>query len=238
MFKINDKDIKALEADLRHVAERALPFATKQTLNKTAFDTRKIVLNQIQGKMIERNRFTAQSIRVDMAKTLNIARQEAVVGSTAKYMEDQEFGGVKRARGAQSVAIATRAASGEGTGAGPRQRLPRRANQLKNIRLRRRKGRAPTRKQRNRILIAEAAQAGGAGRYIHLDLGRRSGIFKVTGGKRKPKITMMWDTGRKSVVIPKNPWLAPSVKRSEKQLERNYRNALEFQLKRLRLLGR
>ena len=48
----------------------------------------------------------------------------------------------------------------------------------------------------------------------------------------------MWETGRKSVRIPARPWLAPSVKRAEKQLERNYRNALEFQLKRRGLLGR
>lgn len=238
MFKLNDKGLKALEADLKHLASRAVPFATKATLNKTAFDTRKIALDKIRSKMIQRNRFTVQSIRVEMSKTLNISRQEAVIGSTADYMETQEFGGVKRARGAGSVAIATKAASGEGTGSGPRRKLPRRANQLKNIRLRRRVGGAKTRKQRNRILIAEAARAGGAGRFIHLDLGRRSGIFKVTGGKRKPKLTMMWDTGRRFVVIPKNPWLAPSVKIAEKELPRNYRNALEYQLKRLRLLGR
>lgn len=238
MFGIDNKDLKKLEKDLKQMASRALPFATKATLNKTAFDTRKIALDQIKGKMITRNRFTAQSIRVDIAKTLNISRQEAVIGSTADYMETQEFGGTKRAQGAKSVAIATNASSGEAKSSGPRRKLPRRANLLKNIRLRRRLAGGTTRKQRNRILVAEAAKAGGAGRFIHLDLGRRSGIFKVTGGKRKPKLTMLWDTGRKVVRIPKNPWLAPSVKRGEKQLARNYRKALEFQIKRLDLFRR
>lgn len=243
MFKINDKDLKALEADLKHVAERALPFATKATLNKTAFDTRKIALNQIQGKMIQRNRFTAQSIRVDMAKTLNIARQEAVIGSTADYMETQEFGGTKRAQGAKSVAIATKSASGEGAGAGPRRKLPRRANQLKNIRLRRTR-KAKTRKQRNVFAVQDAVTSGK--RYVFMDLGRRQGIFKVIGGRKNfkrgwpkgAKLKMMHDMSHKSVRIPKNPWLAPSVTSAEKLLEQNYRNALEFQLKRLRLLGR
>lgn len=230
MLTIDDKDIREFEADLKTFARRAYPFATKNTVNKAAFSTQKVARNFVKGKMIERNAFTKRSIQVDPARTLNVSHQAAIVGSTATYMEDQEFGGSKVKSGKHGVAIPTPSASGETNL--PRKKLPRKQNKLQNLKMRKRSGQAKGRKQRNRMLIAQAAAAGGRNRFIFLDLGRRSGIFKVTGGKRKAKLTKIYDLTRSSVTIPKRPWLKPAVDKIQPLIPKFYRNALIFQLKR------
>ena len=83
------------------------------------------------------------------------------------------------------------------------------------------------------MAIKQAAQSGS--KYVFLDLGRSKGIFKVTGGKRRPKIKMVYSFREQSVVIPKSPWLAPSVKKTEEKIPAIYKKSLEFQLQRLGL---
>lgn len=234
MFSINDKDIINLERDLKAFARRAYPFATKATLNTAAFGTQKIARNIISGRMIERNKFTRQSIQVDIARTLNVRRQASTVGSISNYMETQEFGGVKTKTGKHGVPIATSEASNEGPKVIPRKRLPTRANKLRNIKLRRTRNKSTSRKQRNKALIMQAAGKGS--KHIFLDLGRKAGIFRVMGGKKRPRLRKMYDLSRASVNIPRTPWLKPAFDKATAQLPRLYRRALEFQLKRHGLL--
>jgi len=233
MFKVDTSDIKLLEGDLKRMAHRAYPFATKATVNKAAFVAMKISRGHIGSEMITRNAFTKKSIQVEQARTLTVSRQEAIVGSTADYMEVQEFGGVKHKKGSEGVAIATSYSSGEGENTQPRRKLPRRPNKLASIRLQRRSKKGASRKQKNMMAIKQAAESGS--KYVFLDLGRSKGIFKVTGGKRRPKIKMVYSFREQSVSIPKNPWLAPSVRKTEKQIPNIYKKALEFQVKRLGL---
>ena len=230
MLKIDDSDLKQYESDLKTFANRAFPFATKNTLNRSAFEAQKVARNNVDSKMIQRNRFTKQSIQVEQSRTLNISRQSSSVGSIADYMKDQEFGKVIRKSGKEGVPIATSYAAGQSEGAQPRTRLPRKANALASIQLRNKRTRGKTRRQRNLIVIKEAAQSGR--KYIFLDLGRSKGIFKVVGGMRKPKIKMVWSMREQSVVIPRNPWLQPAVKRVQKRMPEFYRDSLVFQLKR------
>jgi hypothetical protein len=228
VFSIGDEGIKQFESDLKTFADRAYPFATKSTVNSSAFKAMKIARDDLSSRMTLRNRFSIQSIQVEQTKTLNVKRQTAIVGSTADYMEDQEFGTTIVKRGKEGVQIATGYASGqEGQ---KRTRLPRRANAMKTIQLQKRRKRGGSRKQRNLVAIKSAAESGT--KFVFLDLGRRKGIFKVTGGKRRPKIKMVHDMSRQSVVIPANPWLAPAVKETRKLVPGIYRNALIFQLKR------
>lgn len=233
MFKVDTSDIALLEGDLKRFASRAHPFASKNTVNTAAFTAQKIWRGHIEDKLITRNTFTKRSIQVEQTRTLNVSRQEAVVGSTAKYMEDQEFGGIKHKRGSEGVAIATSYASGEGEDTQPRKKLPRKPNKLVNIQLQRRGKRGASRKQKNLIAIKQAAKSGS--KYVFLDLGRTKGIFKVTGGKRKPKIKMVYSFREQSVVIPKTPTLAPSIAKTEIQIPNIYKKSIEFQLKRLGL---
>ena len=95
-----------------------------------------------------------------------------------------------------------------------------------------------TRRQRNKILIAETVAKGGSARYIYMDNGGgKEGIFRVKGSKRRPQIRMIYDLSNPTVRIPRNPWLAPAVKVTERKLPNIYRDALIFQAKRNRLFG-
>ena len=148
MFTANDKDLKQLEKDLKTFADRAFPFATKNTLNKAAFTAQKIARKDVSVKMVERNRFTQQSIQVEQTRTLNVRQQRSTVGSIADYMEDQEFGAVKRKKGSEGVSIPTGYSAGQ-QGQQPRTRVPRKANKLASIRLSKKGSRASSRVQRN-----------------------------------------------------------------------------------------
>lgn len=231
MFSINTKEIKRMEADLKTFARRAYPFATRNTINKAAFTTQSTWRGIVSTKMVERNKFTRQSIRVAPEKReLNVNRQQAIVGSTADYMEDQEFGGIRFKRGRHGVPIATGYSAGQ-EGARPRTRLPRRPNKLQNIRLSKRKTRNTRSKaQENLVRVKTAAQSGQ--KYVLLDLNRGPAIFRVLGGKRNLRVKMVHDLSRQSVVTPKNPTLLPAVDIVEPKMPGFYRDSLVFQLKR------
>ncbi len=229
-MKINLDDIKQFEHEL---GKLPVKFAQRSAINGTAFTTQKIARNIVGAKMVQRNAFTKRSIQVDMAK----GSAPAIVGSIADYMATQEFGGVKTTEGKHGVPIPTAAASGESGEARLPQKLPKRPNRLSNIKLRKGGRKGKNRKQRNRVRVQEAAAAGGRNRFIFLDLGRRKGIYKVTGGKRKPKIRKMYDLSKNTVFIPKNPWLKPAVDKAVKSLPSLYLRALEFQAKRLSLFN-
>lgn len=232
MFTIDDDDIVKLELKLRRVAERALPFATKQTVNSVAFAAREEWQGQIREKMITRNKFTERSIRVEQTKTLNIGRQEATVGSVADYMDEQEFGGVKTKKGKHGTPITTSVASGEGEGARPRRRVARRPNRVGNIRLKNDRNRAATRRQQTVIAIKQAVENGD--RFVFLDLQRSKGIYRITGGKRNPQIKLLHDLSRSTVRIPARPTLGPAVRIAQRRLPEIYAKALRFQLARLK----
>ena len=195
----------------------------------------------IRKTMVTRNKFTVQSIQVEPAKTLNVRNQMSIIGSTADYMEDQEFGAIKTKGGKKGVPIATSYSSGEGQQAQPRRRLPKLQNQLANIQLKRKRRKASTRKQQLIFSVQDAVDTGR--KFTYLDLGRRQGIFRVVGGKKNTKrgwpqgakLKMVWDLTRQSVVIPRKPWLSPAVDIAVKTVPETYKKALEFQLKRLGL---
>lgn len=235
MIEIDAKQIKQLERDLKAFAARSIPYANRDALNRSAFSGRKEWQGQIRSKMITRNRFTEQSVRVDMARGLRISQQRAVIGSAAAYMELQEFGGIKRRKGSEGVPIATSYSAGQAEGSQPRTRLPRKPNKIANILLKKRSKRGRSRKQQNFVAVREAAASGT--KFVYLDLGRRKGLFRVVGGKRRPRVKMVHDLTRSSVRIPKNPTLKPAVKATEQALGNLYLEALTFQAKRARLFG-
>lgn len=235
MIKIDVKDLKKMEADLKNFASRALPFATKNTVNQAAFTAMREAKQGVREDMTTRNRFTEQSIRVKQTKTLAISRQAATVGSVADYMEDQEFGATKTKTGKEGVAIPTSYSAGQGRGVKPRTRLPRKPNKMENIRLKQRSKGGVSRKQHN--LVAIKGAAAGGNKYVFLDLGRRKGIFRVNGGKKNPKIQMVHDLTSQAVTIPRNPWLKPAVDRTKPKISEIYKDSLRFQLRRLRIFN-
>lgn len=234
MIEVDVRDVKQYESDLKTFAKKAFPFATKATVNKAAFETRKRAQANVEDDFVLRNKFTRSSIRVEQARTLNVRRQEAIVGSIADYLATQEFGGVERGRGKHQP-IATSYSAGLSEAAQPRTRLPRKPNRMQSIQLKRRGRGANSRKQRNLMAVKEAAAGGN--KYVFLDLGRREGIFKVLGGKRSPRVKMVWDLSRRSVRIPRKPWLAPATVATQGHLPQYYADALVFQLRRQGVFG-
>ena len=225
---VDASQLHQFENKLRKLNRRGIPFANTETVNRAAFETQKEARRELGDRMTLRNKWSERSILVRKASLKTL---EAAVGSTQAYMETQELGGRENATGKHGVAIPTTVASGEGRSGKPRRKLVRRPNKVSNIALSR-KARASSRKQRNVIAVKEAIKTGR--RYIFLELQRRKGLFRVYGGKRNPRIEMIHDLSRKSVTIPKNPWLMPVANKQAAALPRYYGQALERQLRRLK----
>ena len=225
------------EDHLKAFADRAFPFATKNALNSAAFKARELWQRDINVKMITRNKFTERSIQVEQSRTLTVSRQSATVGSTAPYMDEQEFGGTKRKTGQEGVALPTSYSAGQ-DGQQPRTKLPRKPNNIRNIKLQRRGRKAKSRKHAIVIKMQDAISTGK--RLIFLDLGRKKGIFRVIGGSRNfkrgiprgAKLRMVYDMSEQSVTIPRNPTLQPAVDRTSILMPDLYIKALKFQLQR------
>lgn len=230
MFKIDTEELKQLKSDLKEFAIKAYPFATKSMLNRTAFEGRELIQADMRRRFIARNKFTVNSVRVETAKGLNVNHQESVVGSIAPYMEDQEFGGTRVKRGKHGVAIPTTVASGEGRGAQPRRRVATSRSRKRNITLSKIRVKAKSKGQEAHARVKHAAETGE--RFVFLDLPKHPGIYKVTGGKKKPKIDLIHDMSRKSVSIPRTGIILTATRAVEKKMPEFYREAIIFQLKR------
>ncbi|UGC98056.1 neck protein [Oceanospirillum phage vB_OsaM_PD0307] len=225
---VNAAQLRQLEGKLEDLNKKGLQFAELETVNRAAFEAQKDARRELGGRMVLRNAWSERSILVRKG---SLQTMESAVGSTQQYMETQELGGREQATGKHGVAIPTAVASGEGRGAKPRQKMVRRPNKVSNITLAR-NARSSNRKQRNAIAVKEAIETGR--RYIFLELQRRKGLFRVYGGKRKPRVEMIQDLTRKTVRIPRNPWLMPAANKQVAHLPRYYAAALDRQLARLR----
>lgn len=239
MFSIDDKELKRYEQDLKTFAKRAFPFATKNTLNKTAFTAQKAIKADLKRVLTLRNAFTVKSIQVEQTRTLDVSRQAAIVGSTADYMEKQEFGGIKTKKGKDGVPIATAYAAGQGENTQPRTRFPRKANTLQAIRIRKGRRSATSSNQSLLFKVQDAVTSGRRYFFHEFASTKKRGVFKVVGGSKKfkrgwpkgAKIKMIWDLTRQSVTTPPKPWLQPVIREVTQLMPLIHRDSLIFQLK-------
>ena len=225
MLKIDDRQIDRLEKDLKRLKKRALIPAMQDALNDTAFDAMRGAKDNVKQQMITRNTWTQRSIGVNKATFKSL---QSAAGSREPYMRQQEEGAQKVAKGRHGVPIPTTEASGE-PGAKVRRKVTRKPNRMSNIKLRGRKGK--NRKQRNLLAVKRAASGKGS-RFAFLDLGRRKGIFRVYGGKRKPRPRMVQDLTQKTISTPQNRWLEPAADKARKKMPSFYAKRLEIQLRR------
>lgn len=242
MFSIDDKDVKQLEADLKTFNARALPFATRNTLNSVAFTAMVKYRKEADKDLILRNAWTKKSIRYEKTGTLNINKQESVVGSMAPYMETQEFGGTKQARGKHGVALPTSYSTGEGEKARPRRKLPPKRNRLlpralSPLRLAKSKRKAVNPKQALVFKVQDAVTSGNRVFY------HNGAIFRVLKGRKKFKrgwptraeLKMLYNLENRSVRIPPEKMLQPAYKSAAAGIPAEYKKSLEYQLRRLGL---
>lgn len=242
MIKWENKDVKKLEKDLRDFAKRSYPFAVKETLNALAWDARRNAQIKVAQDMILRNKWTKGSVQVRQVSGLRVNAMESATGSTEDYMRVQEMGDVERKKGKHGLSIPTAYSAGQEK-ARPRTRLPRRANRLANIQLRRFRARGKNTKQRLVSAMNQAVKSNK--KFIFLEVGThnvRTGIFKILGGTytgrgwpKGARLKMVYDLSHSFVTIPPSPWLKPSALQANKRVETFYRKALVFQLKRHRL---
>jgi hypothetical protein len=235
MLKIDLKDFEKAAKDLKTFADKAVPFAVRNALNSGAFEGRKLWQAEMGDEFILRNRFTANSIRIDKATGFRVNTMSATLGSVAPYMRTQEFGGRKAGGGRHGMPIPTSVAAGQGMGTNPRTKLVRGPNKLGAIQLTSRGRGTGHRRQRNAVAIAQATKAGN--KYVFLELENSKGLFKITGGRRKPRIVMVWDISKRSLIIPPSPTLGPTLKRLEPKMLSIHYQALLEQLKRHGVFG-
>lgn len=204
MFEIDSRQLHQLVDALEDVNAKGIKFAQRNTVNDYAFKTAAKAKQTIREEFTIRNTWTQRSIRVDKA---NRHIDSSEVGSTQEYMREQEYGATTP--GPRNVP--TPAAAGQSSRARKRTRPVRQVNRMSNINLKRRSQRMGglTRKQQNIAAVRQAADEGR--KYVYLDRGRTKGIFRLFGGKRRPRTRLVQDLSRRVRVVPKHPWLTPST---------------------------
>lgn len=227
MIEADLTDWRDMENALALTVERAVPHATKAAINNAAFHAMGKAKGNIDREFTTRNTWTKKSVIVKKAMGLRIPDQEALVGSTQEYMLHQEEGKTIVGGGRHGKPIPTGYSAGQ-EGQRPRTRLPRPANRMQRINLRRNR-RGSTRKIRNMLAVQQAASRGN--KYVFLNTGRKQFIAKVIG-KKNPKIKMVQDLSHRAVTIQPRPWFGPAVDHAVRRLPSFYREAFLFQLRR------
>ncbi len=196
------KEIKKLENFLDKFNRTGIKYATRNTLNKLAFDVRKQAQGFIQDNFINRNKWTVNSVQVNMAKGFNIDNMQSEVGSTQGYMEMQEVGGRAKPKTGKHLPIPTQAARI----ANQKNRLVSRVNKLSNIILRdKRKLSFIANKRQRAIGIIENAKRNNY-KHFYLDLGNVKGIFTL----KNDKLRMIYSLQYLFRKIPATHWLSKS----------------------------
>lgn len=229
-FTLDQRQVRALADGLKAANEKAVPYAVRDALNTTAFEARKEWQSQLRAKMILRNKWTVGSLRVVKATGTALRTMQSQVGSLVPYMAVQEDGGSERAKGKHGVPIPTTTAAGQSLKAAKRTRQVTKRNWQSAIHL---SGKVTgTRPRRNAVALRVALKSGGV---AFLDLGRRKGLFRVTGSKngKSMRIRMIWDMSRKSVLTKPHPTLGPTVKVIEGKAPAIQTAALQRQFDRL-----
>lgn len=201
-IKADFKEIKKLENFLDKFNRTGIKYATRNTLNTLAFDVRKQAQGFIQDNFINRNKWTVNSVQVNMAKGFNIDNMQSEVGSTQGYMELQEVGGRAKPEKGKHLPIPTLTARI----ARQNNRLRSRAHKLSNIILRDKEKLAFIANKRQRAIgIIENAKRNNY-KHFYLDLGNVKGIFTL----KNDKLRMIYSLQYLFRKIPATHWLSKS----------------------------
>lgn len=231
------KGLDEMQRKLEAVAKRSVPFAARETVNTLAFKGREIWQAEMASSLTLRNKFTQRRALVEKARTLNVNRMEAVLGHTEPYMANLEHGKPERAA-KRWRPIATEIAAGQTKGSlsAGRKKIVRPKNIITRLGNLQGKGFAGRpRKARNARAIQQAIKTGK--RLALLDFGRRKGVYRVMGGKRKPKILKLYDLSRRVTPVPKTPTLQRTLTKTLALAPQVAHDALSKQLKRAGVAG-
>jgi hypothetical protein len=209
--------VEAMERALHTMVVRLIPRAARDTVNSLAFAGREAWQDEMRQSLTLRNRFTERRALVERATTLRISAMQATLGHTEPYMALLEEGKPEPAH-KRFRPVPTEIAAGQAFGSlrgGRKARVRPSAviTRLGNLAVKGAKSRS--RKANNARAVRGAIRSGH--RLALLDLGRGKGIYRVMGGRRKPRIVKLYDLSRRSTPMPRIPTLERAVERAAAQ---------------------
>lgn len=232
--KMDTKPIDQYENELDKFGEHALPFAVRDTLNTSAFETSKRAKRTAGMAFTMRNKFTERSIQFEKTFQKSISRMESAAGSLQEYMRQQEEGFTKVKKGKHGVPVPTAFAAGQGT-AMARTRPVKRINWINKLALTRRR-KAAGRGEELMDTVHEAVQTGK--RTVFLKDLRHPGIYKVLGGRKNTKrgwprgarLRMLYSLDEPTITTEKHEWLEPAANMVLARQGDIYRKSIERQI--------
>jgi len=242
-------DLEKLHKALTDMDNRALPYAVKDSLNQSAFATRRQW--EVEGrKTMHVRRSWAFRHRIPKARggglahavekarlRKSITQMEAKSGNTHRFMEEQERGFTRfRMKGVQIPTIASRISHNiarvvrkpyyrDRMDFGPRYKYG-------HYKFTPGKGGRP-RGARYIAGSARAARERGA-RFVYLEFSdNNKGIYDLGTGKggRGSKIKKVWDMSHRTTTTKRNPMLRRTLKKLEPTFKTVHRSALEKQIR-------
>jgi hypothetical protein len=233
---IEFRGLDEMQRELERLSRRALPYAAREMLNGLAFAGRKIWQDEMRASLTLRNAFTERRALVDRASGSRMADMEAILGHTEDYMRRLESGIGERARRG-GLPIPTETAAGQAKGSLPagRKRAVKRALVIRVLGKIKRQSQSLPRRVRNARAVREAVRNGS--RLAYLELDRRRGIYKIMGGKKRPKVRKLYDLSRRAVPLPRIPTLQRTLDKALLQAPAIGLAAVQRQLDRLASRG-
>jgi hypothetical protein len=225
-----------MQRELEQLARRGVPYAARETLNGLAFEGRKIWQGEMRATLTLRNAFTERRALVERATGTRMSDMQASLGHTEDYMRRLEAGIGERARRG-GLAIPTEAAAGQAKGSLPagRKRAVRPSLVIRVLGKVKRQAKSLPRKVRNARAVRDAIRNGS--RLAYLELDRRRGIYKIMGGRKRPKIRKLYDLSRRAVPLPRIPTLQRTLALTLQHGPRIGLAAIQKQLDRARSRG-
>lgn len=212
----------------------ALREAVRYTLNEMAVQTWKLSKRGLSTHFTLRNTWTARSLAFDKVPTNvnNIDMMRSHAGSRMEYLEEQEEGIRKTARGAHGVPIPTTYAAGQ---KGAKRRTKRVARRFYLSRLRVAQGvykdvqqYARTRRQHLAVMIYKAHKL--SKRVIYWEsLRGRKGLYLIEGHG----LHMIYNLAERHITSRARPWLSTPTNQVSLMFRKIYGKALRFQLHKL-----
>lgn len=237
MVNVTVKGLDEMQRQLEAIAKRSVPFAARETVNTLAFRGREIWQQEMASSLTLRNKFTQRRALVERARTLRVDSMQAVLGHTEPYMANLEHGKPERAA-KRWRPIPTEVAAGQPKKSlgGGRKKAVRRPNIIKTLGSLKTKGfKGRGRKAQNARAVQQAVKSGK--RLALLDMGRRKGIYRVTGKGKRAKVWKLYDLSRRVTPVPKTPTLQRTLKKTLAVAPQVAFDALAKQLKRAGVAG-
>lgn len=225
MFKVDTKDIQNLVDTLRNISRSAYPLAVRSTLNRLAFDTKKVASNEIIPRTFTtRNTFIQKSVQYERSEnTFSIGAMEARAGQVSDYLGKKTDQLDKQEHGLPVVAKGnyTFAATPAARGGSYNKPIPKR-NLLNSLNVKKLNDivENPT-KETHKEIRQSKAFAITKGKKINVLLSNskgRKGIYTIS----KNSVSLLYRLNDKTNRIKQRKWLEPSVNKVMKKIERIY----------------